>query len=32
MGRLGNTALLACAAILVSTLLGITVGIYSARH
>ena len=32
MSRLGNTALLACAAILVSTLLGITVGIYSARH
>ena len=32
MDRLGNTALLACAAILVSTLLGITVGIYSARH
>ena len=30
--RLGNTALLACAAIVVSTLLGITVGIYSAQH
>lgn len=32
LGRLGNTALLACSSILVSTLLGITVGIYSARH
>ena len=32
LSRLGNTALLACAAILVSTVLGITVGIYSARH
>ena len=30
--RLGNTALLACAAIAVSTILGITIGIYSARH
>jgi peptide/nickel transport system permease protein len=32
MDRLGNTALLACSAIALSTLLGITVGIYSARH
>lgn len=32
LGWLGNTALLACSSILVSTLLGITVGIYSARH
>ncbi len=32
LSRLGNTALLACAAILVSTVLGISVGIYSARH
>ena len=32
LDRLGNTALLACAAIALSTLLGITVGIYSARH
>ena len=32
MGRLGNTALLACSAIVVSTLIGISVGIYSARH
>lgn len=32
LSRLGNTALLACSSILVSTILGITVGIYSARH
>lgn len=32
LSRLGNTALLACAAILVSTIIGISVGIYSARH
>lgn len=32
MDRLGNTALLACSAIALSTILGITVGIYSARH
>lgn len=30
--RLGNTALLACAAIAMSTILGITVGIYTAQH
>lgn len=32
LGRLGNTALLACSSIVVSTILGITIGIYSARH
>lgn len=32
MNRLGNTALLACAAILLSTVIGVAVGIYSARH
>lgn len=32
LGRLGNTALLACSSIIVSTILGISIGIYSARH
>lgn len=32
LGRLGNTALLACSSIVVSTILGISIGIYSARH
>lgn len=32
LSRLGNTALLACSSIVVSTILGITIGIYSARH